>query len=67
MPNDNDSFDSSDFSDEIVDDEFSDENVTRNKADEKEESNYYFDWTYLSQNETERFLRKLRTQTLPKH
>ena len=48
MPNDNDSFDSSDFSDEIVDDEFSEENVTRNKADEKEESNCYFDWTYLS-------------------
>ena len=38
MSADNDSFDSSDFSEDLVDDEFSNENAVRNRADEREES-----------------------------
>ena len=38
MSADNDSFDSSDFSEDFVDDEFSNDNAVRNRADEREES-----------------------------
>lgn len=38
MPSDNDSFNSSDLSDDLVDDEFSNDNVIPNQADAREES-----------------------------
>lgn len=47
MPSDNDSLNSSDFSDELVDDEFSNDNVAPKRVDEKEESNYYVYWFYF--------------------
>lgn len=47
MPSDNDSLNSSDFSDELVDDEFSNDNMAPKRVDEKEESNDLVDWFYF--------------------
>lgn len=44
MTSDKDSFDSSDLSEELVDDEFLDENAAPKRVDEKEESLHSFDW-----------------------
>lgn len=47
MTNDNDSFDSSDFSEEMVNDEFADEDIVHNKSVEKEESIDSFGWIHF--------------------
>ena len=47
MTNDNDSFDSSYFSEEMVDDEFVDEDIVHNKSEEKQESIDYFEWNTI--------------------